>query len=125
MRKQYYFRPSKNGFYAWDVDKLVEKSKSLPQISVKLNDIKEIDENFWYQNEDNKPTVRSIVKHFILTNETDLQYPIILSKGGSVMDGMHRVAKALLLGHKEIKAVKFAEYLPPDYEDVHENDLPY
>ncbi len=41
------------------------------------------------------------------------------------MDGMHRVAKALLLGHKEIKAVKFAEDPPPDYEDVVENDLPY
>ena len=48
MRKQYHFRPSKNGYYAWDVDKLVERSKDFPVISVKLSEIKELDENFWY-----------------------------------------------------------------------------
>lgn len=125
MRKQYHFRPSKKGFYAWDVDKLVEKSKDLPLVSVKLEDIKEIDEDYWYYSSDKKPTIRSIVAHFRLMNETDLKYPIILSKDGRVMDGMHRVAKALLLGHKEIKAVKFSEDLPPDYVDVDEDDLSY
>ncbi len=124
MRKQYYFQPSKNGFYAWDVDKLVELSKALPIISVKLDTIKEIDENFWnnvspdvhrgirlltkiwnvfslkeggvgFGKNNTKPTCRSMVEHFKLVNETDLQYPIILSEKGRVMDGMHRVAKAL------------------------------
>ena len=125
MRKQYHFQPSKNGFFAWDVDKLVEKSKDLPQISVSLDDIKELDENFWYQQPNAKPTCRSIVDHFHLTNETDLIHPIILSKDGRVMDGMHRVAKALLLGHKEIKAVQFTKDPEPDYEDVFEDELPY
>ena len=125
MRKQYHLQRSKNGFSAWDVDKLLAKSKDLPQISVNLEDIREIDETFWYQSPETKPTVRSVVEHFLLMNETDLQYPIILSKDGKVMDGMHRVAKALLLGHKEIKGVKFTEDLPPDYEDIHEDDLPY
>ncbi|HCN84296.1 MAG TPA: hypothetical protein DIT07_11860 [Sphingobacteriaceae bacterium] len=125
MRKQYHFQPSKNGYYAWDVNKLVERSKNLPVISVKLKDIKELDETFWYNGPDSKPTVRSIAEHFKLINETDLKYPIILSRDGKVMDGMHRVAKALLSGHEEIIAVQFPEDLPPDYEDVHEDDLPY
>ena len=125
MRKQYHFQPSNKGSYAWDVDKLIEQTKDLPQISVKLGQIKELDENFWYQGPDASPTCRSIVDHFRLINETDLDYPIILSKDGRVMDGMHRVAKALLLGHNEIKAVKFTEDPKPDYVDVFENDLPY
>ncbi|EKD76735.1 MAG: hypothetical protein ACD_43C00009G0014 [uncultured bacterium] len=125
MRKQYHFQPSKNGFYAWDVDKLVEKSKNLPQISVKLDDIKELDENFWYQGSDVKPTCRSIIDHLRLIHEADLKYPIILFKNGKVMDGMHRVAKALISGRKEISAVKFVEDPPPDYEDVFPDDLPY
>lgn len=125
MRKQFHFQPSKNGFYAWDVDKLVEKSKDLPQISVKLFDIKELDENFWYSGPDSNPTCRSIAEHFHLVNEADLKYPIILSKNGRVMDGLHRVVKALLLGHIEIQAVKFMEDILPDYEDVFENDLLY
>lgn len=125
MRKQYYFRPSGNGFYAWDVGRLVERSKDLPVISVKLTDIKELDEAFWYNGVDSKPTVRSIAEHFKLVNETDLEYPIILSKDGRVMDGMHRVAKTLLSGQVEIRAVQFTYEVPPDYEDVQEDDLPY
>jgi hypothetical protein len=125
MRKQYHFLPSKQGFYAWDVDKLVEKSKDLPRITVALDTLKELDENYWYQSPDARPSCRSIVEHARLINEADLQYPIILSKNGRVMDGMHRVAKALLLGHLDIYAVKFTEEIAPDYEDVYEDELPY
>jgi hypothetical protein len=125
MRKQYHFQPSSNGFYAWDVDKLIEKTKELPQISVRLDQIEELDENYWYQELNASPTCRSIVEHFHLVNEASLSYPIILSKDGRVMDGMHRVAKALLLGHREIKAVKFEIEPKPDYEDVYADDLPY
>lgn len=53
----------------------------------------------------------------------DLQYPIILHPTGWVMDGYHRIAKAYLVGHKTIRAVRFTEgSLPlpimeiPDYE---------
>lgn len=125
MRKQYHFQPSGNGFYAWDVDKLIEKSKGLPRIPVLLSTIKELDEAFWYNGFDSKPTVRSIAEHVRLIREADLKYPIILSRDGRVMDGMHRVAKAFLAGHEEILAVKFEEAVQPDYEDVYPDDLPY
>ncbi|MDN5211910.1 hypothetical protein QQ020_07600 [Fulvivirgaceae bacterium BMA12] len=125
MRKQYHFQPSKNGFYAWDVDKLIALTKDHPQISVKLDEIKELDENFWFQGPEAKPTCRSLVGHFKQMEVADLKYPIILSQKGRVMDGMHRVCKSLLLGHKEIKAVKFNNDPAPDYEDVFEDDLPY
>ena len=103
----------------------MNKQRAFRKFQLNLDQIKELDENFWYQGPDASPTCRSIVDHFRLINETDLDYPIILSKDGRVMDGMHRVAKALLLGHKEIKAVKFTEDPKPDYVDVFENDLPY
>ena len=41
------------------------------------------------------------------------------------MDGMHRVAKAALLGHETIAAVQFASDLEPDFVDVQPEDLPY
>ena len=125
MRKQYFFRPSDHGYFAWDVDRLVESTRDEPVISVKLEDIKELDENFWYQGTDDVPTVRSMVQHFQLVQETELEYPIILSEEGRVMDGMHRVAKALLLGHTEISAIQFETDPPPDYTDVLPDDLSY
>ena len=123
MRKQYYFRPSKNGFYAWDVDELVKLSEVLPIVDIDLSSIKELDEQL--KENGKSATYRSIAEHMKLVEETDLTYPIILSKDGSVMDGMHRVIKALLLGHKTIKAVQFKEDLKPDFFDVQEDDLPY
>lgn len=125
MRKQYHFRPSKNGFYAWDVDKLVELSKELPVISVKLNEIKELDENFWYNSPGDIPSPRSMVAHMSLVIETDPAYPIILSSDGRIMDGMHRVCKALLMEYESLKAVRFDKDPEPDYVDVRVNDLPY
>ena len=125
MRKQYYFRPSKQGYYAWDVDRLVELTKDLKRQRVRLDSIREIDENCWFGDKNDKPTCRSIVEHIRLVDKTDLSFPIILSSDGRVMDGMHRVAKALLKGQNTIEAVKFKRDPEPDYEDVHPDDLPY
>ena len=92
---------------------------------MKLDSIREIDETFWFGDKDSKSTCRAIVEHMRLIEETDLRYPIILSSDGSVMDGMHRVAKAMLEGQETIEAVKFRQDPEPDYEDVHPDDLPY
>ena len=40
-------------------------------------------------------------------NDADLSCPIILDDEGYIMDGRHRLAKALLLKKKTIKAVRF------------------
>ena len=126
MRKQYHFRPSENGFYAWDVDRLVELSKKITPQQVPLSAIKELDENYWFGGKGDNPTCRAIVEHFKLMTETDLTFPIILSPNGRVMDGMHRVCKALIEGNKTISVVQFKRDLEPDYQDIqHPDDLPY
>ena len=125
MRKQYYFRPSRQGYYAWDVDRLVTLTENFERQKVKIDSIREIDETIWFGDKDGKSTCRAIVEHMRLIEETDLRYPVILSSDGRVMDGMHRVAKALLEGQETIETVKFSEDPEPDYKDVHPDDLPY
>jgi len=117
MRKQYHLRPSKQGFDAWDVDRLIDASSAFPIENVNLDDIKDLDENFWYNGEIDVPKGRSIAKHILLIKEADLSFPVILTEGNRVMDGMHRIVKALTLGHKTIP--------PPDFKDVLEDDLTY
>ncbi|MDF1684215.1 MAG: hypothetical protein P1U36_06115 [Legionellaceae bacterium] len=119
------FRASKEGLLAWDVDKLIEDSSNLLIKKVVLTDIRELDECFWYDLGGSHPTCRNIVEHAKLIQETDLQYPIILSKDGRVMDGMHRVCKALLKGLKTIKAVQFNNDIPPDFVGINPEQLPY
>lgn len=124
MRKQYHFRPSPNGFYAWDVDRLVELSASLPVETIVLSQISELDEPYWFSG-DERPTCRRIAEHFRLMQAADLQYPIILCANGRLMDGMHRVTKALANGQTSISAVCFPETPEADFVDVQPGDLPY
>ena len=124
MRKQYHFRPSPNGFYAWDVDRLVKLSASLPVETVPLSQISELDEPYWFTGGD-RPTCRRIAEHFRLMQAADLQYPVILCADGRLMDGMHRVTKALANGQTGIAAVRFPETPEADFIDVQPDDLPY
>ena len=126
LRKQYHFRPSKNGLYAWDIDILIEMSKDFNVKTIPLSYIKEYDENWWFGNANDTPTCRAIVEHFKLANECDLSYPIILSSNGRIMDGMHRVCKAYLEGRETIDVVQFEVDPEPTYVDVQDVDLlPY
>lgn len=123
MRKQYHFRPSANGFFAWDVDRLVRLSSSLPIETIPLEQIAELDQEYWFYSGAD-PTCRNIALHFKLMMEADLQYPIILCADNRVMDGMHRVTKALALGHTEIRCVRFRDTPAPDYTDIEPGDVP-
>ena len=121
MRKQYHFRPSPGGLYAWDVERLIALCDELPIESLPLADLAEIDENWWYAHE-SEPTVRSIVEHMRLVEEVDLAYPIIIDPDGRLMDGMHRVAKALLLGRPSIAAKRLTVLPEPDHTDYQTDD---
>lgn len=125
MRKQYHFKKSKNGFFAWDVDKLIDKSKGLKVINVQISDLNEFEQNYWYQNKNDEITCKSITDHFKLVLNCSLDYPIILAANGSIMDGMHRVCKAYLNNQKLIKAVKFNITPEPDFIDILPEELPY
>ena len=124
MRKQYHFRLGNSGLDAWDVDRLVSLSAGLPIVEVPLAAIGEIDSEYWYDH-GYRPTVRSVTEHARLIAEVDLSWPILLSHEGRVMDGMHRVARALLDGATAIRAVQFASAIEPDYRDCRPEELPY
>lgn len=123
MRKQYYFKQADRGLLAWDVDRLVELSANLPRKRVALTAIRELNEPF--HGDDEVTTWQTVIDHIRLIEECDLSYPIILSASGAVMDGMHRVSKAVLEGRAEIEAVQFVEDPPADHVGVTPEDLPY
>ena len=124
MRKQYHFWPGERGLDAWDVDRLIEMTKDAPIEEVVLTDLPEIDSVYWFDSSD-APTVRKIVEHFRLMQEVDLSYPIIIGPDNRIMDGMHRVARALVEGRKTITAVRLLKVPDPDYRDCRPDELPY
>lgn len=124
MRKQYHFQPADRGLDAWDVDNLVASSAGLPTLDVPLDSLTDVDTDFWFRFGPS-PTVRRILDHIRLIEEVDTAYPIILGADGRVMDGMHRVARAILDGHTTIRAVQFVTEPEPDYRNCSPENLPY
>jgi len=126
MRKQYHFWPGQQPgrLDAWDVDRLIERTRGLAVEDVAVADIGEVDSVYWFD-ETERPTVRRVVDHFRLTREVDPSHPIILGPDGRVMDGMHRIARALLDGRPTVPAVRLPTLPEPDYRNCRPDELPY
>jgi len=125
MRKQYHFWPGERGLDAWDVDRLIRLSADLPVVDVPLDTIWELDTRYWWEPGSDPPTVREVVGHMRLVQDVDPAYPVILGHDGRVMDGMHRIARALLEDRVTVRAVRFEVHPEPDFHDVRPEDLPY
>jgi hypothetical protein len=125
MRTQYHFRQSPQGLRAWNVHRLVAISSAIPRERVPLSAIRELDEPYWDGDPTKSITCREITDHARLIRDCDLSFPVILSSDGRVMDGMHRICKALLEGLSDIEAARFLRDPEPDYIGVDPDDLPY
>lgn len=125
VRKQYHARLVGSDRHIWDVHRLMRAARDIEVNNVPVDDIAEADENWWYGDAEAIPTPRSIASHFALINEVDPLHPIILCAEGRLMDGMHRVVRAIGEGRTHIPAVRFAKTPDPDFVNVPLGDLPY
>jgi hypothetical protein len=125
MRTQYHFRKSPKGLCAWNVHRLIELSRYLARERVPISAIRELDETYWTDEDNQRLTCRQIADHARLIQDCDLSFAVILSSDGRVMDGMHRICKALLQGSSDVEAVRFVRDPEPDYIGAHPDVLPY
>jgi hypothetical protein len=94
------------GNHSWSVPRLFELSKDLPIMEVPLDHL-----YVWHSYE--SLSLRDMVMHMQAVFDADLSHPIILDEDGVIMDGRHRVMKALLTEQKTIKVVRFDENPDP------------
>lgn len=99
--------------HSWAVDRLRVLSAKFLVKDVPIDSIFEFDTVYWFDDQ-YLPTCREVVGHISRIQNVNLSDPIILSADGHVMDGMHRVAKASLLGQTHIQAVQFTQDPEPD-----------
>ena len=93
-------------------------------LAVAVDSVREVDTAYWFDGSTAAPTVRAIVEHARLIRDADLSFPVILGPDGRVMDGMHRIARAMLEGRTEVSAVRFPALPEPDYRECQPGDLP-
>lgn len=95
------------------MQQLWEMAAGLPSKKVRLSELNALDDVRWFSERMNKlPTCRAVAEHARNIYEADFRFPIILSPTGVVLDGMHRLCKAFLLGVEEIDAVQLTT-MPP------------
>lgn len=94
------------GRHTWSVARLIQLSAELNVMDVPLD-------HMCVYHRYEKLTLREMVMHMKAVNDADLNMPIILDEDGELMDGRHRIMKAMLTGAKTIKAVRFDENPPP------------
>lgn len=99
--------------YIWYTERLWELAKDLPEYAAEVEHFEELDRDCWFS-ERKPPTIREVAGHCQRINEADFSKPVIINDNGRLMDGGHRLARALLEGRKTVKAVRFTEMPEPD-----------
>ena len=96
----------------WYAERLWELARELEPFEIAIDDVAEMDQNCWFS--DREPTVRRVAEHCRRIMKADLSHPIILNADGSLMDGGHRICKALLDDRSVVLAVRFDVMPEPD-----------
>ncbi len=97
---------SRIGKHSWSVARLFMLIKDLPVMEVPLDHLN-VYHNYKELN------LRQMVMHMKAVMDADLSKPIILDEDGEIMDGRHRIMKAMFCGCTTIKAVRFNENPSP------------
>ena len=95
------------GKHEWNVARLIQLSKDLIPFRIPLLHL-----NMY--NTYNTLRLRDFVMHMKVVHAADLTCPIILDEDGELLDGRHRIMKALFLDHVDILAVRFNVNPSPD-----------
>lgn len=96
----------RQGKLHWSVARLVELAKGLPVMDIPLDHL------HTYYTYDSL-TLKEMVMDAQAIEAADLDHPIILCEDGEILDGRHRLMKAIMTGAKTIKAVRFDETPSP------------
>ena len=99
-----------DGDNVWYVTNLIDRAKDLVPFDIPLSGI--------YSGVEVWSPVSSaydLAKQMRRVLDVNTEYPVILDEKGFIMDGWHRVTRALIDGKPTIKAVRFDKTPAPDY----------
>lgn len=94
----------------WTVTNLIARAKDLELFDLPLAAIY-LGAEVWTP----EGSAFGMAHHMRRALDVDTSHPVILSEEGFIMDGWHRVLRALIDGKATIKAVRFSKTPPHDY----------
>ena len=99
-----------------NVEELWELSMGYPSRSISLSEFAHLwDQEVWGEQ---RFTFNNVINHFIRIDNAEMSFAIIVTEHNDgcwiVLDGMHRLAKSYVFGHRSIRCV----VLPREYNDI-------
>ena len=95
----------------YKTETLMKAATDLPVIEYQIDTEILLEELLYWQ----LKNFRDYLAHYRRVTEADLTQPIILRADGYIMDGWHRIIKALYQGLKSLPAKQFIINPEPDY----------
>lgn len=93
----------------WRVSALIKRAEELEPFDLPLEHVN-LTINYKLS------SMREFCGHVKLILNADLEIPIILNEDGALMDGRHRIMRAILDGKDTVKAVRFEVDPPYDWK---------
>lgn len=103
----------RDGKRYWAVTNLIELARDLPVFELPLCAV-HVGTHVWTPIE----SAKQLAEHVRRVMDVDTTRPVILDDEGFIMDGWHRVVRAMIDGRSTIPAVRFEETPPPNWEDA-------
>ncbi|HRD77402.1 MAG TPA: hypothetical protein PK264_15960 [Hyphomicrobiaceae bacterium] len=99
----------------WRMPTLWAAAAGAPIEEREISSLGVLDEVVWFGGpKDVRPTVRKVAERASDIMRADLNFPIIMTRGGDILDGAHRIARAYLEGKTHIRASVIDDWPPPD-----------
>lgn len=92
----------------WLTKNLIEKSKDFTVFDLDLISV-DLGVMPWCCN-----SIMHFIGHTIDVNESDIKYPVIIAPSGWVLNGWHRIVKAIIMNERSVPAVRFVDMPDPD-----------
>lgn len=103
----------RDGKRVWRITSLIERAKGLEPFDLPLMAMFSGPKVF-----DPIESAYALAEHMKRALDADMDCPVILDAEGFVMDGWHRITRALVEGRAAIKAVRFDETPPCDFVET-------
>ncbi|MEM8993831.1 MAG: hypothetical protein AAGF23_03455 [Acidobacteriota bacterium] len=100
----------------WLVKRLWRLAEGLPVELAPVDDF-DLDQVSWWRPGE-LPSIRSVLGHCRRILDADPTFPVIVSTSGVIMDGKHRLARAVLDGQSLLRAVRFGADPAPDRLEI-------
>lgn len=103
--------PSIDGYFSigdarWSVARLIQLSKDYP-----VHEVPVFAMAAWMWPWEDTLTIEKFCRHAKRVKDADMQYPILISPDGGIIDGVHRLCKAIINEEPTIK-VKYFTKMP-------------